>query len=93
MPRKLASMALSASPFINNVIIYLMFIYAVHGASGYLIQQFCDTSSNQRTDSYGGSVENRARFGLEALAAALEVFGLGRVSIKLSPAGGNNDVG
>lgn len=65
----------------------------LHGAHGYLIHQFLDSTSNKRTDSYGGSIENRARFGLEALAAAVDVWGPGRVAIKMSPTGGGNDMG
>ncbi|KJA24132.1 hypothetical protein HYPSUDRAFT_136934 [Hypholoma sublateritium FD-334 SS-4] len=64
----------------------------VHGANGYIIHQFLDTNSNKRTDQWGGSVENRARFGLEVLKAVIEVYG-SDVGIKLSPAGGYNDVG
>lgn len=64
----------------------------IHGANGYLISQFLDSTSNQRTDKWGGSIENRARFGLEVLKAAIEVFGE-NVGIKVSPAGGYNDVG
>lgn len=52
-----------------------------------------DTSSNTRTDEWGGSVENRCRFGLETMKALIDVFGPGRVGIKLSPAGGYDDVG
>ena len=66
--------------------------HSVHGANGYLIQQFLDNTANHRTDQWGGSVENRARFGLEVLKVLVEVFGR-NVSIKLSPAGGYNDVG
>ncbi|KAF8911322.1 hypothetical protein CPB85DRAFT_1375880 [Mucidula mucida] len=65
----------------------------IHGANGYLVQQFLDSTSNQRTDQWGGSVENRSRFGLEVLKAAIDVWGAGRVAIKLNPAGGNNDIG
>jgi 2,4-dienoyl-CoA reductase-like NADH-dependent reductase (Old Yellow Enzyme family) len=65
----------------------------VHGGFGYLIHQFLDSSSNQRTDSYGGSAANRARFALEALEAVVDVFGPKRVAIKLLPSGGGNDVG
>jgi len=64
----------------------------VHGANGYLVTQFLDNTANHRTDQWGGSVENRSRFGLEVLKAVKEVFGR-NVSIKLSPAGGYNDVG
>ncbi|TFK36395.1 hypothetical protein BDQ12DRAFT_686825 [Crucibulum laeve] len=62
----------------------------LHGANGYLITQFLDTNSNQRTDQWGGSVENRSRFGLEVLKALVEVFGR-NVAVKLSPTGGYND--
>jgi 2,4-dienoyl-CoA reductase-like NADH-dependent reductase (Old Yellow Enzyme family) len=66
----------------------------LHGANGYLIHQFFDSSSNQRTDSWGGSPENRCRFALEVLKVAIAVFGSsGRVGIKLSPEGGYNDMG
>ncbi|KAF9009976.1 hypothetical protein BDQ17DRAFT_991760 [Cyathus striatus] len=64
----------------------------LHGANGYLIAQFLDNGANQRTDQWGGSAENRSRFGLEVIKAVKEVFG-NDVSIKLSPAGGYNDVG
>ncbi|TFK38154.1 hypothetical protein BDQ12DRAFT_651893 [Crucibulum laeve] len=64
----------------------------LHGANGYLITQFLDSNSNKRTDQWGGSVENRSRFGLEVLKALIEVFGK-NVAVKLSPAGGYNDVG
>ncbi|TFK38158.1 hypothetical protein BDQ12DRAFT_705559 [Crucibulum laeve] len=64
----------------------------LHGANGYLVTQFLDTSSNQRTDQWDGSVENRSRFGPEILKALIDVFGR-NVSVKLSPAGGNSDVG
>lgn len=56
-----------------------------HGAFGYLIDQFLQDGSNQRTDEYGGSVENRARFLLEVVEAAASVWGADRVGIKLSP--------
>lgn len=58
-----------------------------------MLSSFLDSTSNHRTDAYGGSVENRARFGLEALKSVLEVWGPKRVAIKLVPAGGGNDVG
>jgi len=68
--------------------IYLL----VHGANGYLITQFLDSTANKRTDKWGGSPENHSRFGLEMLGVMTEVFG-SDVGIKLSPAGGYNDVG
>ncbi|KAF9053234.1 hypothetical protein BJ165DRAFT_1364570 [Panaeolus papilionaceus] len=64
----------------------------LHGANGYIITQFLDTTANHRTDEWGGSVENRARFGLEVLKELVSVFG-NNVAVKLSPAGGYNDVG
>lgn len=57
----------------------------LHGASGYLPEQFLSSGSNQRQDAYGGSVENRARFLLEVLAALVAEAGADRVGIKLSP--------
>lgn len=59
----------------------------IHGANGYLVDQFIQDSTNQRTDEYGGSLENRARFALEAVQAAADVFGADRVGIRLSPTG------
>ncbi|KAJ7491282.1 hypothetical protein FB451DRAFT_637246 [Mycena latifolia] len=64
----------------------------LHGANGYIVAQFLDSTANKRTDKWGGSPENRARFALETLKALVEVWGPD-VSIKLSPAGGYNDVG
>ncbi|MFH7572538.1 oxidoreductase, partial [Pseudomonas syringae group genomosp. 7] len=57
----------------------------VHGANGYLLEQFLLTGTNQRTDEYGGSVENRARLLLEVTEAVIEVWGSGRVGVHLSP--------
>lgn len=68
-------------------------ISSVHGANGYLIHQFIDSTSNTRTDKWGGSPQNRCRFPLELLKACVSVFGKGRVAIKLSPTGGYNDMG
>ncbi|KAK7035738.1 Artemisinic aldehyde Delta(11(13)) reductase [Favolaschia claudopus] len=64
----------------------------LHGANGYLVHQFLDSTSNKRTDKWGGSIENRARFALETLKVLIEVYGPD-VAIKLSPAGGYNDMG
>ncbi|KAJ6572309.1 hypothetical protein B0H19DRAFT_1023922 [Mycena capillaripes] len=64
----------------------------LHAASGFLVHQFLDSTSNARTDEWGGSSTNRARFGLEVLKALVEVFG-SNVSLKISPAGGMNDMG
>lgn len=57
----------------------------VHGANGYLLDQFLHDNINKRTDSYGGSIENRSRFVLEVLAAVAEAIGPERVGIRLSP--------
>ncbi|MGI4815955.1 MAG: alkene reductase [Janthinobacterium lividum] len=57
----------------------------VHGANGYLLQQFMSTNTNQRTDRYGGSLDNRARLTLEVLEAVCGVFGADRVGLRLSP--------
>ena len=57
----------------------------VHGANGYLIDQFLQDNANTRTDAYGGSVENRARFMLEVVAAVISVWGADRVGIRLGP--------
>ena len=59
----------------------------IHGANGYLVDQFIQSGTNQRTDEYGGSVENRARFALEVVQAAADVLGADRVGIRLSPTG------
>jgi 2,4-dienoyl-CoA reductase-like NADH-dependent reductase (Old Yellow Enzyme family) len=58
----------------------------VHGANGYLIHQFLAPGSNERTDEYGGSPENRARFAIEVTRAVAEAVGADRVGIRLSPA-------
>lgn len=57
----------------------------VHAANAYLLNQFLATGSNQRTDRYGGSLENRARFPLEVVDAVIDVFGADRVGVRLSP--------
>lgn len=57
----------------------------LHGAFGYLPHQFLVDSANQRTDAYGGSIENRARFVLEVMDQLVGVWGAGRVGIRLSP--------
>jgi 2,4-dienoyl-CoA reductase-like NADH-dependent reductase (Old Yellow Enzyme family) len=57
----------------------------LHGANGYLLDQFLQDSTNLRTDRYGGSMENRARVLLEATDAAVSVFGPGRVGVHLAP--------
>ncbi len=65
----------------------------VHGANGYLLDQFLQDGSNRRTDAYGGSVENRARLLLEVTDACVSVWGKGRVGVHLAPRGDGNDMG
>ncbi|KIO28450.1 hypothetical protein M407DRAFT_242997 [Tulasnella calospora MUT 4182] len=65
----------------------------LHSANGYLVHQFLDFNTNKRTDKWGGSVENRCRFGLETLKALISVWGPDRVGIKMNPCGGYDDVG
>ncbi|MET3107653.1 2,4-dienoyl-CoA reductase-like NADH-dependent reductase (Old Yellow Enzyme family) [Oxalobacteraceae bacterium GrIS 2.11] len=57
----------------------------IHGANGYLLDQFLQDGSNHRTDIYGGSIENRARLMLEVTDAAISVWGAGRVGMHLAP--------
>jgi 2,4-dienoyl-CoA reductase-like NADH-dependent reductase (Old Yellow Enzyme family) len=76
-----------------------LFLYSNHvlifsiSANGYLSHQFIDNTSNQRTDQWGGSVENRCRFPLRVIDEICGVYGNDRVGIKLSPGGGYNDMG
>lgn len=65
----------------------------IHGANGYLLDQFLQSSTNQRTDRYGGSVENRARLLLEVTDAAISVWGAGRVGVHLAPRADSHDMG
>jgi 2,4-dienoyl-CoA reductase-like NADH-dependent reductase (Old Yellow Enzyme family) len=65
----------------------------VHGANGYLLDQFLQDSTNQRTDNYGGSVENRARLMLEVTDACIEVWGANRVGMHLAPRADAHDMG
>ncbi|WP_133716382.1 alkene reductase [Methylocaldum gracile] len=65
----------------------------IHAANGYLLDQFLNTSSNHRTDEYGGPVENRARLLMEVVAAVCRVWGPQRVGVRLSPLGSFNDMG
>jgi len=64
----------------------------VHGANGYLLDQFLRDGSNQRTDSYGGSIENRARLLLEVLTSVTEVWGSERVGLRISPVNSYNSM-
>jgi N-ethylmaleimide reductase len=59
----------------------------IHGANGYLLDQFLQDGSNKRTDAYGGPVENRARLLLEVVEAAASVWGGDRVAVRLGPSG------
>ncbi|MET3602954.1 2,4-dienoyl-CoA reductase-like NADH-dependent reductase (Old Yellow Enzyme family) [Sphaerotilus sulfidivorans] len=65
----------------------------IHAANGYLIDQFLQDRSNQRTDAYGGPIENRMRLLLEIVDAAIEVWGAGRVGVHLAPRGDAHDMG
>jgi N-ethylmaleimide reductase len=65
----------------------------IHGANGYLIEQFLQTRSNLRTDRYGGTIENRARLLMEITRAVIGVWGASRVGVRLSPYGVANDSG
>jgi N-ethylmaleimide reductase len=64
----------------------------IHGANGYLLDQFLKTSSNHRTDDYGGSIKNRARLLLEVTRSIVDAIGGGRTGIRLSPVTPANDV-
>lgn len=64
----------------------------VHGANGYLLDQFLRDGSNQRTDEYGGSIEKRARLMLEVLSAVCEVWGSDRVGLRISPVNSFNSM-
>lgn len=65
----------------------------IHGANGYLLDQFLQDSANKRTDRYGGSIENRARLMLEVTDAAIDVWGAGRVGVHLAPRGDAQSMG
>lgn len=65
----------------------------LHAANGYLLEQFISPLTNQRTDKYGGSIENRARFVLEVTKAVVEAIGAHKTGIRLSPYGVNADTG
>lgn len=65
----------------------------MHGANGYLLDQFLQDKTNRRTDGYGGSIENRARLSLEATDAVISVWGSDRVGYHLAPRGDAHDMG
>jgi N-ethylmaleimide reductase len=64
----------------------------VHGANGYLIDQFLRDGTNKRSDAYGGSIENRSRFLLEVVDAVVTVAGAERTGLRISPQNGQNDI-
>jgi 2,4-dienoyl-CoA reductase-like NADH-dependent reductase (Old Yellow Enzyme family) len=64
----------------------------IHGANGYLIDQFLQDGSNHRTDEYGGTIENRARLMLEVADAVISVWGAKRVGMHLAPRGDSHDM-
>jgi N-ethylmaleimide reductase len=64
----------------------------LHGANGYLITQFLSTSTNLRTDEWGGSVENRIRFAVEVTKAVVEAIGADRTGLRISPGNPYNDM-
>jgi N-ethylmaleimide reductase len=65
----------------------------LHGANGYLVEQFLQSRTNQRTDRYGGSIENRCRFLNETVGALVDVWGSDCVAVRLSPYGVANESG
>ena len=65
----------------------------IHGANGYLIDQFLQDSANKRDDAYGGSIENRARLMLDVTDAVVSVWGAGRVGVHLAPRADAHDMG
>lgn len=64
----------------------------IHGANGYLVQQFLSDNANLRTDEYGGSIPNRIRFAVEVAAAVAEEIGAGRTGVRISPGNKFNDI-
>jgi len=64
----------------------------IHGANGYLLDQFLEDGTNHRTDEYGGSIENRSRLLFEVISAITEVWDSNRVGVRLSPGGTFNDM-
>ncbi|CAO3620221.1 unnamed protein product [Cunninghamella blakesleeana] len=67
-------------------------VVELHGANGFLIDQFTNSNSNQRTDQYGGSIENRSRFALEVVDAVVNAIGEEKTAIRFSPWSGVHDV-
>lgn len=64
----------------------------IHAANGYLLDQFLRSGSNHRDDAYGGSLDNRLRLPLEVVEAAVDVWGVGRVGVRISPTGSFNGI-
>lgn len=64
----------------------------IHGANGYLLDQFLQDGPNKRTDAYGGAIENRARLMMEVTDAVISVWGAGRVGMHLAPRGDSHDM-
>lgn len=64
----------------------------IHGANGYLLEQFIKDGANQRTDAYGGSIANRARLLLEVVAAVVQEIGADRTGVRISPVSPANDI-
>jgi N-ethylmaleimide reductase len=64
----------------------------IHAANGYLLDQFIETGTNQRTDAYGGSVANRTQLLFEAAEALLPIWGPDRIGVRISPLGKMNDI-
>ena len=64
----------------------------IHGANGYLVHQFLATNTNQRTDRYGGSIDNRIRFAVEVATAVADEIGAGRTGLRISPGNPFNDI-
>jgi N-ethylmaleimide reductase len=65
----------------------------IHGANGYLIDQFINSRTNRREDAYGGSIANRARLLMEVVESVTGIWGADRVGVRLSPLGSFNDIG
>lgn len=64
----------------------------IHGVNGYLVHQFLSSNANQRTDRYGGSIENRIRFAVGLASGIAEEIGAGRTGIRISPGNTYNDI-
>lgn len=64
----------------------------IHGANGYLVQQFLSSNANKRADRYGGSIANRIRFAVEVASAVADEIGAGRTGIRISPGNPFNDI-